>query len=146
MRILYRWLFAAMSIAAANVAVFSQAIAPRLYTVEVSANVQTSPPRITLQWPADLNATGYTVSRLEANGSWQQVGTLPGSATQFTDSTVAIGDRVEYQILKSTSQGYPGSGGATMVYVAVAIGLSAIPARNARALMVEVAVTGIGPL
>src|SRR5688572_29842762 len=77
----------------------AQPTPPRLYAVEVSAAIQTNPARITLQWPADPNATGYSVSRL--NGSaWTQIGTAPGSATQFVDSNVSVGSRFEYQVLK----------------------------------------------
>ncbi|HEX7863230.1 MAG TPA: chitobiase/beta-hexosaminidase C-terminal domain-containing protein [Verrucomicrobiae bacterium] len=88
----------------------AQAVHPRLHAVEVSAAFETSPPRITLTWPADSNATNYAVSRLNNSGEWTLLTNLSGSATQFVDHAVSIGTRYEYELLKSTSRGYKGSG------------------------------------
>ncbi len=84
---------------------------PRLYAVELSATVQTAPAQINLQWSADTNATSYTVSRKALSATnWTQLTALPGDATFFADVNVSIGSAFEYQVLKSTSVGYTGSG------------------------------------
>ena len=45
------------------------ALDPQAFTVEVTAQVQSSPSQIKLNWPADTFATGYRVSPLGA--PWQ---------------------------------------------------------------------------
>ncbi|MGZ8901269.1 MAG: fibronectin type III domain-containing protein, partial [Limisphaerales bacterium] len=128
----FRWLCAALFLNAFHCEAFAQAIAPRLYSVEVSATVQTSPPRITLHWPADANATSYTVSRLDSSGFWSPLATLPAAATQFIDTSVSVGASFEYQILKSTSRGYTGSG-----YILAGINAPAIENRGTIILLVD---------
>jgi hypothetical protein len=110
-----------------------QTLSGRLFTVEVSATVQTSPARIALQWPADAKATSYLVSRKALNdAAWTQVASLTGGATGFNDSNVAIGSAFEYQILKQTSAGYTGSG-----YIYSGINLAPIEARGKVVLLVD---------
>ncbi|HVK59626.1 MAG TPA: hypothetical protein VM735_12655, partial [Candidatus Kapabacteria bacterium] len=127
-----RCVCAVIVIAALQIPAFAQAIAPRLYSVEVSASIQTTPPRITLSWSSDANATSYSVSKLNSSGSWTSVATLPGSATQFVDSSVVVGGRYEYQILKSTARGYSGSG-----YILAGINAPAIENRGKIILIVD---------
>ena len=127
-----RWTCAAVILAAVHLQTLAQTVPPRYYAVEVSAAVQTSPPRIVLNWPADPNATAYTVSRLNAAGTWAPLATLPGSATQFTDATVTVGSRFEYQVLKSTSRGYSGSG-----YLLAGINVPPIENRGKIILLVD---------
>ncbi|MDX1951384.1 MAG: FN3 associated domain-containing protein [Verrucomicrobiota bacterium] len=84
---------------------------PKFYAVEVSAATQVSPARVNLEWPADPNATTYTISRKAPSASsWTQVGTLPGTAVSFTDLNVTSGTSYEYQIVKNTTLGYKGHG------------------------------------
>ncbi|MBC8096047.1 MAG: fibronectin type III domain-containing protein [Akkermansiaceae bacterium] len=76
------------------------------YSVQVSAVVQDSPPRITLSWPQDVNETpaSYTVYRkLKTAAAWGTGVTLPGSALSYVDSNVQTGGAYEYQIHKVTS-------------------------------------------
>ncbi|MEO6337016.1 MAG: hypothetical protein ABIP71_09405, partial [Verrucomicrobiota bacterium] len=76
----------------------------KLFSVQVSANVQASPPQINLVWPADLKAVGYAVFRkTKEAASWKSVANLSGSATSFSDSNVSNGDGFEYKIHKTTS-------------------------------------------
>jgi hypothetical protein len=87
----------------------AQPVPIRAYAVEVSAQIQTSPARIILQWPADSRATGYTVSRKRIHDtSWSSPVSLPGSATSWTDSNVSVGSAFEYQLTKTapTYNGY----------------------------------------
>src|ERR1043165_9879432 len=89
----------------------SRAIDPTWnYAVQASAQVQVSPPRITLNWVQDSTATptSYTVSR-KAPGDplWTSLKLLPGSITNFVDTNVSVGATYEYQIFKQAS-GYAG--------------------------------------
>ncbi len=106
---------------------------PRYYAVEVSASVQSSPARINLVWPADSNATGYTVGRkaFEAT-SWTTIATLAGNATSYADSNVSSGAAYEYQISKTTSIGYRGYG-----YIYAGINAPLIENRGKLVLVVD---------
>ena len=85
-------------------------------SVELSANVQKNPSLITLHWVANAGATQYTVQRkLKTSANWGAVmGTLPGTATEFTDSTANVGTSYEYKVVRSaatyTGYGYINSG------------------------------------
>lgn len=89
-----------------------------VYTVQISATVQSSPARVTLSWPQDpYGANSYTVYRKAKTAtSWGSVASLPGSATSYVDNTVAAGNAYEYQIVKAASLGYTGYG---YIYVGV---------------------------
>src|SRR5262245_40620229 len=82
---------------------------PKYYAVMASAEVQSTPARITLRWEGDSQATGYSISRREGD-SWQDVGRVGGDVTRWTDENVRDGGTYEYRIIKSTSAGYTGSG------------------------------------
>ena len=82
------------------------------YSVQVSATVQESPPRITLSWPQDTSGTpsGHTVYRKSLGSTfWGSGAALAGSAASYVDTNVAVGSAYEYQIVKSAS-GYNGYG------------------------------------
>lgn len=81
------------------------------YSVQVSATIQTSPPKIILTWPQDGNGIpqSYTVYRKGIEDTDWGAGTiLPGQATSYVDSSVNEGAAYEYQIVKkqSTYSGY----------------------------------------
>jgi Bacterial Ig domain len=74
------------------------------YAVRVSATVQTNPPRITLSWAADPSATGYTRYRkLRDVTDWGTGVALGASATNYVDSSVAVGGAYEYWVAKDAS-------------------------------------------
>jgi hypothetical protein len=104
-----------------------------VYSVQVSASVQTSPPSITLSWPADpFGPSSYTVYRKSKNaGSWNSVTSLPGNATSYVDNNVAVGAAYEYQIVKAGS-GYTGYG-----YIYAGIKAPLIDRRGKVILIVE---------
>jgi len=82
------------------------------FSVQVSATVQASPGRITLNWPQDqyMLPNTYTVYRkAPSDTSWGTGTTLPGTATSYVDEKVIVGTPYEYQIVKVTSQ-YTGYG------------------------------------
>jgi hypothetical protein len=73
------------------------------FSVQVSAQVETAPPRIALRWPQDgcTAPRGYTVYRKAPEDSWWGRGTpLPYAATSFVDTNVVAGVPYEYQIVK----------------------------------------------
>jgi hypothetical protein len=74
------------------------------YAVRVTASIQSSPPQITLQWPGDSTATSFAVSRKPPGASaWGPATMLAGSATSYTDTTVAAGTSYEYQVVKQAA-------------------------------------------
>jgi len=74
------------------------------YAVQVTAAVQSAPPRITLSWPAFAGATQHTVSRKAwGAASWGVPVTLGASATGYVDSGVSVGTKYEYQVLRTAS-------------------------------------------
>src|SRR6476469_1728067 len=69
-----------------------------VYTVQVSAVVQTNPPKITLSWPQDpYGANSYTVYRKTKTAtSWGTGTALSGSTTTYIDNNVSVGSAYEY--------------------------------------------------
>src|SRR6266446_10773540 len=104
------------------------------YAVEASATVQASPPQITLSWPQDTYAapSSYTVYRKAPGAtSWGTGTTLAGTATSYTDTSVAVGTVSEYQITKVTST-YNGYG-----YVQAGINAPLVEGRGKVVLVVD---------
>jgi hypothetical protein len=90
---------------------FGQPAHPRYFAVEVSATVQTSPPEIRLNWPADTEATSYTIRRKSpSDASWGPGTVLPGNAVNYADRDVALGSNYEYALTKATGFNYSGFG------------------------------------
>jgi hypothetical protein len=102
--------------------------------VQISAEVQTNPPQITLKWEPDpYGANNYVVYRkAKQDNLWtSQLATLPGDATNYTDATVAAGTNYEYQIVKQGTLGYAGYG-----YIFAGIQAPAIENRGTIVLVV----------
>lgn len=99
------------------------------YTVPVTVQAQEDPPQITLNWPLNDAATGYTVGRkLLTSTFWTTLATgLPGTATSYTDNTVAIGTAYEYRVVRT---GSPATG-TSYVYAGIRV-----PAREYRGKMI----------
>jgi hypothetical protein len=76
------------------------------YAVQISAQVQKSPAQIKLVWVADLNATEYTIYRNqgEATDLGKPVATLPGTAAEWLDKDVKVGEAYDYHIDKKFKQ------------------------------------------
>jgi hypothetical protein len=83
-----------------------------VYTVQITASVQVSPPKITLTWAQDqYGANSYTVYRKGPSDiSWGAGTTLSGATTSFVDNNVSVGTTYEYQIVKASTVGYTGYG------------------------------------
>jgi hypothetical protein len=104
-----------------------------VYAVQISAAVQSSPPRIHLRWESDpYGARSYTVFRKGKKATTWGTGTvLPGNATGYTDPNVAVGGAYEYQVVKA-GQGYTGYG-----YIHAGIGAALKEARGKLILIVD---------
>jgi hypothetical protein len=88
-----------------------------IYSVQISAVVQTSPPQITLQWEANdaYGVQSWSIYRKAKDAtSWNLLINLSASVTNWTDSSVSVGSTYEYQIIKTatthTGYGYIYSG------------------------------------
>ncbi|HEY0977597.1 MAG TPA: thrombospondin type 3 repeat-containing protein, partial [Flavobacteriales bacterium] len=103
-------------------------------TVQVSAVVQASPPRITLNWSPYLNVSGYQIYRkLKTDNAWgPAVASLPLLATTWTDNNVAVNVSYEYKIVRSTLNLGAGYG-----YVNAGIQLEMVENRGKLVLLVD---------
>lgn len=104
-----------------------------VYAVQISAQVQSSPPQITLNWEPDpYGATNYTVYRkFKTDTSWDALAYLSGDATNYIDASVSVGTAYEYQIVKAATLGYTGYG-----YIFSGINVPAIEQRGTVVLLV----------
>ncbi len=69
-------------------------------SVKAEATVNPSAPSITLNWPADADATNFIVYRkLKGATNWgTAIATLPSNATGYTDVAVSINTLYDYKI------------------------------------------------
>ena len=102
-------------------------------SVELSADVQADPPRITLHWRASATASQHFVYRkLKTGSSWGSVvGSFNGTATEFVDSTVNVGVSYEYRVFRQASN-YSGNG-----YINAGIEVPAVHSRGILILVVD---------
>jgi hypothetical protein len=115
-----------------NDSILAQDIPPRRFSVQVVANVQESPPGITLNWLNEGDANSYTISRRTLESRWRQLGTVGGGETSFSDPNVSIGTPYEYQLVKQTSGTYSGYG-----YLRAGIRVPSADHRGTLVLVVE---------
>ncbi len=91
------------------------------FAVLASATVQENPPQITFEWPLDEGTPGFPVTNYviyrqsKTPASWAApIAILDGTATNFTDTNVVIGQAYEYQFVKKaenlTGYGYSWAG------------------------------------
>ena len=84
---------------------------PSETAVRVSAQIQTSPPRITLAWPGDARSVFYSVARkLRDDTAWGSLVELGDGVTSYTDTNVVFGRAYEYWISKRNSDTYVRAG------------------------------------
>lgn len=84
-----------------------------VYAVQLSAQVQSSPPQITLNWEPDpYGANDYAIYRKSKTATdWgAPLAVLDGSAGSYIDTNVAVGTTYEYQVIKDAVLGYTGYG------------------------------------
>jgi hypothetical protein len=115
-----------------------------VFAVRVTATVQASPAKIELSWPIDSHpVSGYTVYRkLLGESIWHDGVELPGTASGYTDETVAIGTVYEYQIEKRANYPYNGPAYRGYGYIAAAINAPLVEQRGKVILVVDSTITG----
>ncbi|MFC2101661.1 T9SS type A sorting domain-containing protein [Bacteroidota bacterium] len=81
---------------------------PTEYAVMVSATAQENPPKLTFSWPEDINASWYHIFRkTKTDTSWgDPIAVLDGSATQFIDTDLEVGEALEYGFYKTLNRFY----------------------------------------
>ncbi|HMN04276.1 MAG TPA: hypothetical protein PKD45_01000, partial [Flavobacteriales bacterium] len=106
-------------------------------SVQLAATVQASPARITVSWASNTAATGYTIYRkVKGTQSWGgSLASLAGSATQYADNGVTIGQYYEYKVTRA------GGGNATG-YIASGINLDPVEDRGIMVLLVDNDISG----
>lgn len=102
-------------------------------SVELTAVVQKSPPRITLKWPTNAATNTYYIFRKSktATNFGSIYATLPGTVTQFVDTAVSVGIHYEYYVSRSAST-YNGYG-----YINSGIEISVVGNRGNLILVVD---------
>lgn len=92
--------FAALGVAAwASGMPLALGQSPADYAVRVSAQVQTSPAKVTLSWPANSANVSYQVYRkLRDEPGWASPTALGLNATSYVDSNVVLGGAYEYKV------------------------------------------------
>jgi hypothetical protein len=103
-------------------------------SVQLWATVQSTPPRITLNWAPHANTTGFTIFRkLKGGTSWgSAIGTAASTATQFVDNAVSINTSYEYKVVRTTSNLGSGQG-----YVNAGIAVDMVEDRGKMVLLVD---------
>lgn len=109
----------------------AQNVPPRKFSVQLSAEVRESPPRITLAWPDEGDAGGYRISRRTSTSGWSELATLAGDQTTFADSNLSLGTKYEYQVIKRAGL-YAGYG-----YISAGIEIPVTEDRGKIILLVE---------
>ena len=81
------------------------AVEPRDYAIEASVEVLTAPLALRLTWVPNEAGVGYTIRRrVFGTTDWgPSRASLPGSASEFTDTEIAEGTPYEYEIRLETS-------------------------------------------
>ena len=102
-------------------------------SVELIAAVQSSPPRIVLNWVGSTSTTNYMIYRkLKTGTAWgTEVATLAGTEAQYIDSTVEAGVSYEYKVTR-TGTNYTGYG-----YINAGIEIPVIEQRGILILVVD---------
>ncbi|HEX7863039.1 MAG TPA: fibronectin type III domain-containing protein, partial [Verrucomicrobiae bacterium] len=83
----------------------SFALDAREYAVEISVEVLSSPFALRLNWQPSSIARTYTIRRRPfGTTDWGgAIATLPGTATQYTDTAVSSGNAYEYEVQLETT-------------------------------------------
>lgn len=80
----------------------------RPYSHEATAELQTSPPRITVRWKPNSQATQTFLYRKQVGDlQWTLTQTLPATDSVYVDSSIQAGTAYEYYISSNTGGGNP---------------------------------------
>ena len=76
------------------------------FAVMVSITTQENPPQLTFSWPDDLTANWYYVFKKHKEDTcWgDPIAVLDGSATQFIDADIEVGEGFEYGFYKTLNR------------------------------------------
>lgn len=109
------------------------------YVVFVAATVTEDPPSITLSWAAEPKATGYQISRkLRSDAAWGPPVSLSGVSNTWTDGTVTVGVKYEYQVRRtSTITGAAGPNLISYGYLCAGIRIPPVDRRGTVVLVVD---------
>lgn len=119
---------------AASVAAPAQSVSD--YAVRLSAIVQTNPASITLSWPANAQATNcLRYRKLRDATSWGAATALATNATNYFDSSVAVGSAYEYRISRTAWTGTTNY--TTEGYIYTGIAMPLVEARGKVILVVD---------
>ncbi len=71
-------------------------------SVQITAEIQTAPPTITLHWVSEPAADFILYRRTKGSNNWGvPLSTLPNTATSYLDEEVVVGESYEYRIVKN---------------------------------------------
>ena len=128
--ILFRLLLFAVCVLGASGA-WAQSLSSRT-SVRLSATVDATVPSITVQWAPFAGATQYRIYRRPAGITFwaEQVAQLEGSAAQWTDLNVAVGQAYEYKVVRTAN-------GMGTGYIRSGIALAPVEARGTLLLLVD---------
>lgn len=89
-------------------------------SVIIQAAIQESPPRITLNWVADTQNSGYTIHRkAKTANSWgSSIGSTLPTGTTWTDTTAQVGQAYEYRVQKNLAN-YGGGTSSGYIYAGI---------------------------
>lgn len=108
----------------------SQAQIAKEYAVELRAEVQEAPPRITLKWVAIPEATLYTVRRrLYGETTWGAENFVEPPAAEYTDTKAEAGKIYEYRVSALTNK-------STYGFITAGIKVPARPSEGTLLLLV----------
>ncbi len=101
--------------------------------VQLTATVQSSPARITINWTSMSSTSSITIYRktLAANTWGSAHATVASSATQYQDNSVTVGTAYEYRVVR-VAGGVTGNG-----YIATGIAVPAVDYRGKMILLVD---------
>jgi uncharacterized repeat protein (TIGR02543 family) len=110
-------------------------------SIQATATVQASPPRITLNWPSKgIDSSIYIHRKAKGATSWgTAIATLASNATSYVDSTVAVETGYEYMVRQGTTTSSPQG------YVYAGINMPEVHSRGKVVLLVAAnQVAGLG--
>ena len=109
--------------------------------VEVSATVQTAPPRITLNWqPCSQPITAQKVyRRLKGSPTWTDLASPAATALSFVDGNVAVGVAYEYFVYRSLGTDNPSYAAG---YLCAGIRVPLVESRGRAILLVDDSMSG----
>ncbi len=104
-------------------------------SVLINADVQTSPPRITLNWDFQDSVLHYVVYKKTAEWEWTEVDSVGPYVINYTDNAIVTGEVNEYRVRKVTridTNFYVGNG-----YIQAGAEIPVIERRGTAILVIE---------